>query len=439
MIKFVHCADVHFGMENYGRIDPETGIHTRLLDFERAFNACIDKAIAEQVDFFLFCGDAYKTANPSPTQQKLMLKCLLRLYKAGIPAVIVVGNHDNPLTFGKASSMEVFGDLPLEGFHVVDKPTTIKLTTKNGPVQIVGIPWPTRNTISLSNKHLLKDAHEITSYISAAVAHIISDMAQKLDPSMPAVLGSHMTVSSGIFSGSEKRAIYGNDPVLLPSQLAIAPFDYIALGHLHRYQNLNPNGIPIVYSGSIERVDFGERKEDKGFCLVTIHDPAFAKATAGTVKLKAQGGIYPERSEGVRRTTYEFIKTPMRPFIQMEIELHNERNQTDQILDEIKKYDITGAVIKILYHVPVDRKDFVELKVIERALTSAMHVVGIIPIRPVAKREARATMKVHMDLPTLLDTYFDTKPEYKDKKDDLIKKTILLFEESKDKTEENCC
>lgn len=91
-------------------------------------------------------------------------------------------------------------------------------------------------------------------------------MANKLDHSIPAVLASHLTVSTGIFSGSEKRAIYGNDPVLLPSQLAIPPFDYVALGHLHRYQNLNQKGYPaIVYSGSVERVDFGERREDKGF------------------------------------------------------------------------------------------------------------------------------------------------------------------------------
>jgi len=412
MITFVHTADVHFGMENYGRVDAQTGIHTRLLDFEKAFNFCIDTAIEQNVDFFLFCGDAYKTANPSPTQQKLMFKCLLRLYKAGIPAVIVVGNHDNPLSFGKASSLEVFGDLPLEGFYVIDKPTSLVLQTKSGPVQIVGIPWPTRNTISLSNKHVFKTAHEITSYISQAVSHIIADMAKKLDPSIPAVLGSHMTVSSGVFSGSEKRAIYGNDPVLLPSQLAIAPFDYIALGHLHRFQNLNPHGIPIVYSGSIERVDFGERKEDKGFCVVTIHDKT--------------------------KTTFEFIKSPMRPFIQMEVTLHNERNQTDQILDAIAKHNVDDAVIKILYHVPVDRKDFVDLKVIQRALSTAMYVVGIIPIHQAVKREARAAMKTTMDLPTLLDTYFETKPEFKLKKDDLIRKTLLLFEESKEKTED-CC
>ena len=55
VISFIHTADIHFGMENYGKIDPQTGIHTRLLDFEKALNFCIDIAIEKKVDFFLFC------------------------------------------------------------------------------------------------------------------------------------------------------------------------------------------------------------------------------------------------------------------------------------------------------------------------------------------------------------------------------------------------
>ena len=251
MIKFIHTADIHFGMENYGRIDPQTGIHTRLLHFERALNFCIDYAIDNSFDFFLFSGDAYKTAHPTPTQQKLLLQCFLRLYKANIPVIIIVGNHDNPLSFGKAHALEIFGQLPVDGFYVVSKPEIINLKTKNGPINIVGIPWPTKGNIASSNQHLYSSAFELTNYISAAISSIIKKFAAELDPKIPAVLAGHLTVTSGIFSGSEKRAIYGNDPVFLPSQLAIEPFDYVALGHLHRHQNLNINGYPaVVYSGS---------------------------------------------------------------------------------------------------------------------------------------------------------------------------------------------
>lgn len=410
MIRFVHTADVHYGMENYGRIDPATGIHSRLLDFDASFNKCIDYAIEQDVDFFLFSGDAYKTTNPSPTQQKLFTKSLLRLHEKNIPIVLVIGNHDNPLSFGKAHTLDLFTDLPLNGFHVIAKPTKLDLQTKNGPISIVGIPWPTRNTIALSSKHAYKSASQITEYISKAVATIIKDFAQKLDKDVPAVLAGHLTVSSGIFSGSEKRAIYGTDPILLPSQLALPEFDYVGLGHLHRYQNLNPNGYPaIVYSGSIDRIDFGERKEEKGFCIVSIEKKGMAQ--------------------------HEFVPIATRPFLQIELFLNSQENQTDQIINELKKYPIKDAIIKIIYHLPDDKKDSVNLSVIEKHCSICWYVVGIIPLRKHVSRERRANMKVDMDFGALLSVYFDNKPELKEKKDLLIEQIMQLQEEVQQRDE----
>ena len=89
MIRFVHTADIHIGMENYGKIDGATGIHTRLLDFAKALTHCIDIAISEKVDFFLFCGDAYKTPHPTQTQQRLLVQSFLRLHEAQIPVIII--------------------------------------------------------------------------------------------------------------------------------------------------------------------------------------------------------------------------------------------------------------------------------------------------------------------------------------------------------------
>jgi DNA repair protein SbcD/Mre11 len=413
MIRFIHTADIHFGMENYGRIDAKTGIHTRLLDFEKALNSCIDVAIEKSVDFFLFAGDAYKTHNPSQTQQKLLFKCFLRLYKANIPIVIVIGNHDHPLSFGKAHALDMLGEIPLDGFHVFAKPGSMVLQTKNGPITIVGVPWPTRNSIAIADKHLEKSNSELTEYISRAVARIISDYAQKIDQTIPAILASHITVSTGIFSGSEKRAIYGNDPMLMPSQLALAPFDYVALGHLHRHQNLNPSGYPaVVYSGSIERIDFGERKEEKGFCLVTI----------------------PEKG----KTTYEFITVPTRPFVQIDVTLISGTPQTDQIVNAIKKHDLRNAIVKIVYHIPTGKKDMVDLKTVEYACSDAFDLIGVIPVHNFETREKRScALKVSMDLPTLLGSYFATKPELNEKRNDLIEKALILWQDHLDQQEES--
>ncbi len=402
MIRFIHTADIHFGMENYGRVDPATGIHSRLTDFEKALNFCIDFAIKEQVDFLLFAGDAYKTAHPTPTHQRLLMNCFLRLYKAGIPIVIIVGNHDHPLSFGKAHALEIYGQIPLDGFHVISKPTSLALHTKSGPINIVGIPWPTRNTVALSNQNLT--AAQVTDYISTGVCSIIKSFAQQLDPAVPAVLAGHLTVSSGIFSGSEKRALVGTDPLFMPSQLGIEPFDYVALGHLHRFQDLNANDFPpIVYSGSIERVDFGERKEDKGFCSVTIHEKKYA--------------------------TYDFIKTPTRPFIQIEVHILDDQDHTQQVLTEIEKHTLEEAVIKILYHLPAGCKDRVDTTAIQKACASAWYLVGIFPLRAQEVRERRASLKVDMDLEHLMNCYLDTKPEYKDQKKSLVEKALQLESE----------
>lgn len=405
MIKFIHTADIHFGMENYGRIDPQTGIHSRLLDFEKVLNFCIDKALKHDVDFFLFAGDAYKTINPSPTQQRLLMRCFLRLYQAKIPIIIIVGNHDNPLSFGKATTLDIFEELPLDGFHVFAKPGIMTLSTKSGPIQIVGIPWPSRTNIAISHHHVFKSATGLTDYIAHSVGLLIQQLAQKLDPLIPAVLAAHLTVSSGIFSGSEKRAIYGTDPILLPSQLAIYPFDYVALGHLHRYQNLNSHGYPaLVYSGSLERIDFGERKEDKGFCLVTIEQKG--------------------------NTRHEFIQTPTRPFIQIEVTLQAHGDHTQQIIQALEQHNMIDAILKILYHIPLGCKDTVNLQKVIQACSTALYIVSITPIRSLEVREKRIAMNISMDFKTVLSTYFDSKAELKNKKEDLIKKALELHAET---------
>jgi len=407
MIRFIHTADVHFGVENYGKIDTKTGIHTRLLDFKRSFDACIDTAIEEQVDFFLFAGDAYKTTTPTPTQQRLFVSSLMRLVEAGIPIVMVIGNHDNPLSFGKAHSLDIFQHISPEWCYIIDTPGHFTIETGHGPVQIVGIPWPTRTTLALKTEHISSHPDEISSYISDTVGHVIQQYAQELDPTLPAVLTAHITVSNGTYSGSEKQAIYGKDPVLLPSQLAISPFDYVALGHLHRHQNLNPDGTPIVYSGSIERIDFGERTEDKGFCLVSIDNKA---------------------------TTYSFNQVPARPFYQIDIQLSSESDHTQQMLNALHAYDLTDAVVKIRYYIPDNIRDFVDIAVIEKACAHAHYIMGIFPVHTVQPRKRRQGISVESDYQTLLYTYFQHHAATHEKAEHLTKTAIDIAREADEDT-----
>lgn len=420
MITFVHTADVHFGVENYGKIDSQTGMNSRLMDFKLNMDRVVQAAIEAKADFFVLCGDAYKTAHPTPTQQKLLMECLFKLYKAKIHVVIVVGNHDHPISFGRAHALDVFSGLPVDGFHVFSKPGAIKLTTKNGPVQIVGIPWPTRNNLLTLDEYRQKDCEEIVQTISKKVSDIVKGFASKLDPSIPSILASHLTVTTGVFSGSEKRAIIGTDPMLMPSQLAIEPFNYIALGHLHRHQDLSEGGsVPIVYSGSIEAIDFGEIRDKKGFCLVKID----------TLR---------EKTGGFHRTCQNtFVPLPTRKMAELEVDVGTGLDQTEKLAQAIDDEGVDGAIVKISYNLPAGATDCVDLSRIQDKLQNAAHIVCVKPIKPQQERQSRINVQSCQDVPTLLKRYLvgkglEAKSEALLKKADQI---TAMVENAQEKTE----
>src|SRR5207244_12949828 len=107
-LRLAHLADTHIGMENYGRINPETGLNQRLHDFLSSLDQAIDGALHAQVDLVVFAGDIYKTRDPTPTHQREFARRIFRLSSAGIKVVIVAGNHDIPLSVGRATSVDIF-------------------------------------------------------------------------------------------------------------------------------------------------------------------------------------------------------------------------------------------------------------------------------------------------------------------------------------------
>ena len=88
VIRCMHFADTHFGVETYGRLDPATGLNTRLLDFRNSLCRAIESALQEGVHLALFAGDAYKSRDPSQTHQREFALCIRRLTEAGVPVAI---------------------------------------------------------------------------------------------------------------------------------------------------------------------------------------------------------------------------------------------------------------------------------------------------------------------------------------------------------------
>ena len=131
-IRVLHFADIHIGMENYGKIDPETGMNQRVLDFVSRLREIVDYAIEHEADAVIFAGDAFKTRDPNPTYQRAFARQIVRLSKAGIPTVMLVGNHDIPLMEQRASSIDIFATLDVPNIIVARTERLHRIQTKRG-------------------------------------------------------------------------------------------------------------------------------------------------------------------------------------------------------------------------------------------------------------------------------------------------------------------
>src|ERR1700736_5110361 len=97
-LRIAHLADTHIGMENYGRLNPETGLNQRLHDFLRSLDQAIDGAIEARVDLVVFAGDIYKTRDPTPTHQREFARRIHRLSAAVGRRMMAAGNTEIPLS-----------------------------------------------------------------------------------------------------------------------------------------------------------------------------------------------------------------------------------------------------------------------------------------------------------------------------------------------------
>jgi exonuclease SbcD len=270
-LKILHFADLHLGVESYGRIDPETGLSTRLQDFLKALDQVVDYAIENRVDLVLFCGDAYKSREPTPTQQREFAKRINLLSTSGIPIFILVGNHDLPNAVGKATATEIFDTLAIKNVYVANRPEVFRIPTRSGIIQVASLPWPRRSALLSREETRNLDFDQISRKLEQALTTVIATHAAKLDPALPAILAAHVWVV-GAKVGSEKLTTIGQEHVLLLSSIAHPAFDYVALGHIHKHQVLASHP-PVVYAGSLERLDFSEEADEKGFYHIEI-DPA---------------------------------------------------------------------------------------------------------------------------------------------------------------------
>jgi exonuclease SbcD len=349
MVKVLHFADVHLGVENYGRPDAATGLHTRLLDFVRSFDELLEYALAEAVDLVLFAGDAYKNRDPNPTHQREFAQRIHRLASAGIPVFLLIGNHDIPRTAGRADTLDIFATLEVANVYVGRRPATYPIATRSGPVQIVALPWIVRSHLLSRDEYKNRSLSEIEELTLCKVENILEEQVEGLNPDLPTILAVHGTVQGATY-GSERSVMLGQELLLPMSFLNNPAFDYVALGHIHRHQVLCQDP-PIVYSGSLDRIDFGEEKEAKGFVVAEV-----------------------ERG----KAEFKFVElTSTRRFVTIKVQADG-ADPMRQVQEAIAAYDIKDAVVRLIIHTTMEKNRLLRDNEIHKLLGEAFKVASVV-------------------------------------------------------------
>lgn len=328
-MRVLHFADAHIDMANYGRHDPQTGLPMRVLDFLKSLDTIVDTAISQKVDLVIFAGDAYKDRSPAPTFQREWGRRIMRLSQAQIPTLLLIGNHDISPAVGRAHALQEFKTLQVPFVKVLDQPSFLKPEDLwELPMQVIAMPWVTRSGLMANLEMSGTETEQIYSNIEERIASLVDGWIEEANENLPIIFTAHASIEGAKFGG-ERLVMLGNDLVLSGSLVKNQRFNYVAMGHIHKPQDVNEgHQPPVIYPGSIERVDFGEAKEDRFFVIAEI--------------------------ESGKETQVEWIQlTGARKFIDRRTVLRSNENVTEALKDALPSLkEMSEAIVRLSVEYP---------------------------------------------------------------------------------------
>jgi DNA repair protein SbcD/Mre11 len=265
-VKFLHTSDWHIGRAIRGQ--------SRLLEQEAALQQVLTHAREQAVDCMLIAGDVFDTSAPSPEAETLVYRFFGELSGAGIPAVVIAGNHDHPRRFEAIAPL--LASLGIQARGVPRGPAdgaVVEMKSGDGreDAVIATLPWLNeRDVVDFARLQeepgspLVQYAERIQVALEALTARFQPD---SVNVAMAHLLADDAMVGPG---GGERElhmsmGIYGVKREALP-----VAAQYVALGHVHKPQEI-ACATKAAYSGSLLQLDFGERNQEKSVNLVEVH------------------------------------------------------------------------------------------------------------------------------------------------------------------------
>ncbi len=280
-MRLIHISDTHLGAGGLSRKVSSSGINQREEDICDAFIRAIDHILQINPDLVIHSGDLFHSVRPTNRIINIAIRQLLRLTSADIPVIIISGNHDTPKQRGIGSIFSFFEIFP--GLSLVYQDKYEKIRRKDLTV------------------------HTIPHCLSAATFQSEMEKVEIDQEARFNVLTLH-----GVVSGIKEFSMGELSELEIPSSLFKKGFDYVALGHYHRYTQVGEN---VFYAGSTERISMAELGQEKGFVEVNLS----SKET-------------------------KFHSVPTRPMIELP-QINAEGKSQDDILQEVESL-ILGNEIK---------------------------------------------------------------------------------------------
>ena len=289
-LRIAHLADTHLGYSGYGKADPETGRNQRAVDFEQAFTYVISDILSRDVDLVIHAGDVFHHTRPSWHTLALFVQQMRRLEDAGIPAVVIAGNHDTP-RLRTSGSLYAVMQLSLPRVRFMTGYVTEEQEFADLGLVVHGVPH-----------------------------------GSLINPDPPLILPQrgkrNIVVTLGVAAGAIMSGSREQGETELRGNILTEDVDYVAMGHIHMRQVI---GLNKAYSGSTERTSWGDQGATPGYAIVTLGAPGDLAQVA-------------------------FIDTPARPMETLSAIDGSERTArdlADMILDRASALGMPDAMVRV--------------------------------------------------------------------------------------------
>lgn len=260
-MRIVHTSDWHAGRVWKGK--------KRLPELIEVLDHLARFIADEDVDLLLVSGDVFDSGVPPAEAERAVFRFFKRVGESGIPSVVIAGNHDSP------ARLEAWGQLTeLVGCHVVARPAApadggvIELTTRGGEQAVVAaVPFASAHRLVGALEQARDEGAAHGSYADR-MRRIFEIVSAPFRRDAVNLLTAHAYIDGAMLAHSERRVHVGDEWAVAASALP-ASAHYIALGHIHKPQQVSGAGlVPAYYAGSPLQLDFGEVGEEKSFVVV---------------------------------------------------------------------------------------------------------------------------------------------------------------------------